>query len=42
MLMKEWNKDNRSRDLEDVLRAAALDPDSSDVIVTGKRYFIVE
>ncbi|XP_071550753.1 phosphatidate cytidylyltransferase, mitochondrial isoform X2 [Panulirus ornatus] len=35
MLIKEWNKDRRSRDLEDVLRAAAHDTDSADVIVKG-------
>ncbi|XP_045592279.1 phosphatidate cytidylyltransferase, mitochondrial [Procambarus clarkii] len=35
MLIKEWNKDRRSRDLEDVLRAAAHDNDSADVIVKG-------
>ncbi|XP_064121600.1 phosphatidate cytidylyltransferase, mitochondrial-like isoform X1 [Macrobrachium nipponense] len=35
MIIKEWNRDGRSRDLEDVLRAAAHDPDSADVIVKG-------
>ncbi|XP_047474281.1 phosphatidate cytidylyltransferase, mitochondrial-like isoform X2 [Penaeus chinensis] len=34
-LIKEWNKDGRSRDMEDVLRAAAHDPDVGDVIVKG-------
>lgn len=35
-IVKEWNKDGRSRDLEDVLRAAAMDPDSSDIVTKGK------
>ncbi|KAK4292612.1 hypothetical protein Pmani_034633 [Petrolisthes manimaculis] len=35
MLMKEWNRDGRKRDLEDVLRAAAHDTDTDDVIVRG-------
>lgn len=35
MLIREWNKDGRSRDLEDVLRAAAHDTDVEDVIHKG-------
>ncbi|XP_042240552.1 phosphatidate cytidylyltransferase, mitochondrial-like isoform X1 [Homarus americanus] len=35
MLIKEFNVDRRSRDLEDVLRAAAHDTDCADVIVKG-------
>ncbi|XP_050719022.1 phosphatidate cytidylyltransferase, mitochondrial-like isoform X2 [Eriocheir sinensis] len=35
MLIKEWNKDRRNRDLEDVLRAAAHDTDVEDVIRKG-------
>lgn len=33
--MKEWNRDGRKRDLEDVLRAAAHDTDTDDVIIRG-------
>lgn len=36
MLIREWNKDGRSRDLEDVLRAAAHDTDVEDVIHKGE------
>lgn len=36
MLMKEWNRDGRKRDLEDVLRAAAHDTDTDDVIIRGE------
>ena len=36
MLIREWNKDRRSRDLEDVLRAAAHDTDVEDVIYKGE------
>lgn len=36
MLIRELNKDGRSRDLEDVLRAAAHDTDVEDVIHKGK------
>lgn len=35
MLIREWNKDRRNRDLEDVLRAAAHDTDVEDVIDKG-------
>lgn len=31
-LVKEWNRDGRYRDVEDVLRAAAVDRDSDDMI----------
>ncbi|KAK7068800.1 Phosphatidate cytidylyltransferase, mitochondrial, partial [Halocaridina rubra] len=40
-LLKEWNKDGRSRDMEDVLRAAAHDPDSSDLIIKGSNSYLV-
>merc|ERR1719369_930385 len=32
LLVKEWNKDGRTRDVEDVLRAAANEPDSDDLV----------
>lgn len=32
MYFKEWNRDGRYRDVEDVLRAAAVDRDSDDMI----------
>ena len=35
-LLKEWNRDRRSRDMEDVLRAAAHDPDAADTIAKGE------
>lgn len=37
MLIKEWNKDRRNRDLEDVLIAAAHDTDVEDVIHKGEQ-----
>lgn len=33
--MREWNKDGRNRDLEDVLRAVAVDPDTRDIVMKG-------
>ena len=35
-LVSEYNRDGRLRDLEEVLRAAAYDPDAEDMIHTGK------
>jgi len=35
LMADEWNKDGRNRDMEDVLRAAANDPDGADAVVKG-------
>lgn len=35
LMADEWNKDGRNRDMEDVLRAAANDPDGADAVIKG-------
>lgn len=35
LLVKDWNRDGMSRDVEEVLRAAASDPDTEDMVRRG-------
>ncbi len=39
-LVKEWNRDGRYRDVEDVLRSAAYDRDSGDLVSTALRKIV--